>query len=144
MGAYKSGVAYGQNRLFVAWNRIIFPDGKALDIGEMPGSDEDGYGGLSDLVDNHYLRIFGSAILVSGIVAGISLSEDDEDTESVDGEVTNALTESISDQLGEVMVEMLRKNLEIAPTLEIRPGFRFNVVVVKDLTFTGPYKPFDY
>ena len=38
VGAYSSDVSYGQARVLVAWQRIIFPDGKAMDIGTMPGA----------------------------------------------------------------------------------------------------------
>jgi type IV secretory pathway VirB10-like protein len=38
VGTYSSDVAYGQARVLVAWQRIVFPDGKAMDIGAMPGA----------------------------------------------------------------------------------------------------------
>jgi type IV secretory pathway VirB10-like protein len=42
VGSYSSDVAYGQSRVLVAWQRIVFPDGKAMDIGAMPGADSAG------------------------------------------------------------------------------------------------------
>ena len=54
VGTYSSDVSYGQSRVMVAWQRIVFPDGKALDIGAMPGADGAGYSGFTDQVDNHY------------------------------------------------------------------------------------------
>ena len=65
VGAYSSEVEYGQARVLVAWQRIIFPDGKAMDIGTMPGSDSEGYSGFTDQVNNHYARLYGSAFLLS-------------------------------------------------------------------------------
>jgi type IV secretion system protein VirB10 len=67
VGSYSSDVAYGQSRVLVAWQRIVFPDGKAMDIGTMPGADSAGYAGFNDQVNNHYLRLFGSAFLMSGV-----------------------------------------------------------------------------
>ena len=61
----------------IAWNRLIFPDGKPLDIGKMPGTDSAGYAGFSDQVNNHYFRIFGSAVLMSGITAGVAYAQAD-------------------------------------------------------------------
>jgi type IV secretory pathway VirB10-like protein len=75
-GAYSGDIAYGQSRLLVAWQRIVFPDGKALDIGAMPGADGSGSSGLNDQVDNHYIRIFGSALLMTGVVAGTALESE--------------------------------------------------------------------
>jgi len=146
VGSYTSDVAYGQSRVMVAWQRIVFPDGKTLDIGAMPGSDEAGYSGFNDQVDNHYLRIFGSAILMSGITAGAAYSQDINHTTNVNAQPTagSALSEALGQQLGNVTSQMISKNLNISPTLEIRPGFRFNVMCVKDLVMTKPYAAFDY
>ncbi|HDS1755763.1 MULTISPECIES: TrbI/VirB10 family protein [Pseudomonas] len=145
VGAYSSDVSYGQSRVLVAWQRIIFPDGKAMDIGSMPGADAAGYSGMHDQVNNHYVRIFGSALLMSGIVAGISLSQDRASSDSSDRETaSSAMSEALGQQLGQVTAQMISKNLNIAPTLEIRPGYRFNVMVTKDLTFSKPYQSFDY
>ncbi|WP_425327712.1 TrbI/VirB10 family protein [Pseudomonas nitroreducens] len=147
IGSYSSDVAYGQSRVLVAWQRIIFPDGKALDIGSMPGADSAGYSGLNDQVNNHYLRIFGSAFLMSGIVAGISLSQDNSNGSSGNGDrvtASSAMSEALGQQLGQVTAQMIAKNLNIAPTIEIRPGYRFNVMVTKDMTFSKPYQSFDY
>jgi len=76
IGTYSANVQYGQSRLFVVWQRIVYPDGRALDIGAEPGSGSDGYAGFKDRVDSHWVRIFGSAVLMSAISAGISYSQD--------------------------------------------------------------------
>ena len=72
-GVYDSRVIYGQERVLVAWNRVVFPDGSAVTLGAMPGSDMSGYAGYTDKVNNHYLRIFGSAILMSMIITAIPI-----------------------------------------------------------------------
>ncbi|TWI46167.1 type IV secretion system protein VirB10 [Pseudomonas duriflava] len=143
VGTYGSDVAYGQNRVMVAWQRLVFPDGKTMDIGSMPGADSAGYSGFHDLTNNHLLRLFGSAFLMSGITAGISLSQD---SSSGYGQETasSAMSEALGQQLGQVTSELIRKNLNVSPTLEIRPGYRFNVTVTKDMVFSKPYKAFDY
>ena len=145
VGTYTSDVSYGQSRVMIAWQRIVFPDGKTIDIGAMPGADGVGYAGVSDQVDNHYLRIFGSAILMSGITAGATLSQGNN-TNSIYGQqnASSALSEALGQQLGNVTSQMISKNLNTSPTLEIRPGFRFNVMCVKDLLLDKPYESFDY
>ncbi len=151
VGSYDSDLDYGQERLLVAWQRIIFPDGKALDIGAMPGADSSGYSGFNDLTNHHTIRTFGSAFLMSAVVAATSLSQlNSSGSGGSNGPYNNqqttagALNQALGQQLGQVTAQMIAKNLNIAPTLEIRPGFRFNVVVTKDLTFTKPYQAFDY
>lgn len=145
VGQYASEVAYGQSRVLVAWQRIVFPDGKAMDIGAMPGADGAGQAGLRDRTNNHYVRLFGSALLMSGVTAGIAMSQ--RETPSPFGgapTTSSALSEALGQQLGQVTAQMIAKNMGIAPTLEIRPGYRFNVIVTKDLGFPRPYQAFDY
>lgn len=146
VGAYSSDVVYGQSRVLVAWQRIIFPDGKALDLGSMPGADSAGYAGFNDQVNNHYARIFGSALLMSGVVAGVTYTQQQNQQQGVftTPSAQQTMSTALGQQLGQVAAQMISKNLSIAPTLEIRPGYRFNVVVIKDLTFSKPYASFDY
>lgn len=146
VGAYANQIAYGQSRIFIAWQRIIFPDGKAMDIGAMPGADAAGYAGLNDQVDNHFIRLFGSAFLLSGITAGVTLSQQpNTSTDATNRRRTgDVLSEALGQQIGTTMAQVISKNLNISPTLQIRPGYRFNVMVIKDLTFDTPYQSFDY
>lgn len=145
VGTYSNDVAYAQERVMIAWQRIVFPDGKALDIGSMAGSDPSGYAGFKDKVNHHFWRIFGSAGALSVITAGVTLSQDtDSDSGSDRQRASDALSESMGQVLGQTMAQMISKNLNIAPTIEIRPGYRFNIMVSKDLTFNKPYQSFDY
>ncbi len=137
IGTYSNDVSYGQERVLMAWQRLVFPHGATLDIQSMPGADGAGNAGFNDEIDNHYFRIFGSAVLLSGIVAGVSLSQDNHDDEEG---VESTLSESLGQNLGTTMAEMVRRNMDIAPTLHIRPGYRFNVMVTKDINFGTPYR----
>jgi type IV secretion system protein TrbI len=149
VGTYSSEVEYGQARVLVAWQRIIFPDGKAMDIGTMPGSDGEGYSGFTDQVNNHYARLYGSAFLLSAMTAGFTLSQNQNQTNQGAGygyqqNASTTLSQALGQQLGQVTGRLMQKNINISPTLEIRPGYRFNVVVTKDMTFSKPYQSFDY
>ena len=93
----------------------------------------------------HWFRIFGSALLMSGVTAGVTLSQPQTGL-NANGTMSasQALSQALGQQLGQTTAMMIERNLNISPTLIIRPGFRFNVVVVKDLTFSKPYRSFDY
>ena len=144
VGTYSSEVEFGQARVLVAWQRIIFPDGKTMDIGAMPGADGVGYAGFRDQVNNHYMRIFGSALIMSAIVAGSTYSQRDSGGAFGRQNAGSIMSQSLGQQLGLVTANLIRKNLNIAPTLEIRPGYRFNIIVTKDMKFSKPYHSFDY
>ncbi|MCB1937510.1 MAG: TrbI/VirB10 family protein [Nitrosomonas sp.] len=144
VGTYSSEVEFGQARVLVAWQRIIFPDGKTMDIGAMPGADGVGYAGFKDQVNNHYLRIFGSALIMSAIVAGTAYSQRDAGNAFGRQNAGSIMSQSLGQQLGLVTANLIRKNMNISPTLEIRPGYRFNIIVTKDMVFNKPYQSFDY
>ena len=78
-GVYDSRVIYGQERVLVAWNRVVFPDGSSITLGAMPGSDMAGNAGYTDEVNNHYFRIFGSAVLMSLMSGGMAYTMDSLD-----------------------------------------------------------------
>lgn len=144
IGAYNSEVVYGQERVLIAWQRIVFPDGKTLDLGSMPGADMAGYAGAKDKVDQHYVRIFGSALLMSAIIAGATYSQRDAGSAFGRQNAGSILSQSLGQQLGMVTANMIRRNMNISPTIEIRPGFKFNVMVTKDIVLNRPYQSFDY
>ena len=151
IGTYSSEVGYGQKALLVAWQRLGYPDGKTLDLGSMPGATGAGASGLSDLVNNHYVRLFGSALLMSAVTAGVTFSQQQAQGAGIPGQVAipqynagTAMSQALGQQLGQVTAQLIAKNLSIAPELTIRPGYRFNVVVVKDLVLPKPYEEFDY
>lgn len=147
LGLYSSDVSFGQDTLLVAWQRLTFPDGRALDIGSMPGTDSAGMAGFRDQVDNHYIKIFGSAMLMSGIVGGITYSQSqNQATNGLYAQPTagSVLSQALGQQLGEVTAQMIAKNLNIAPDINIGSGYEFNIIVTKDLVFKKPYRAFDY
>tara|TARA_B110000879_G_scaffold212755_1_gene310717 strand:- start:3558 stop:4805 length:1248 start_codon:yes stop_codon:yes gene_type:complete len=147
LGVYSSDVSFGQDSVLIAWQRLTFPDGKTLDIGSMPGSDGAGYAGFRDKVNHHYVRIYGSALLMSAIVAGVSYSQNLKQANSGANNPPSAgevLSQSLGQQLGETTSQLVSKNLNTAPTIEIGPGYRFNVTVVKDLVFKNSYHQFSY
>jgi type IV secretory pathway VirB10-like protein len=147
IGVYSNDVSFGQSSILIAWQRLVFPDGKALDIGSMPGSDSAGLTGFRDKVNHHYAQVYGSALLMSGIVAGMSYSQNIRQPNPYGYNQPTAgsvLSQALGQQMGEVASQMISKNLNVSPTVHIRPGYRFNVIVVKDLTFKQPYRPFSY
>lgn len=139
LGRYDSKVSFGQNRVLVVWTDIIFPNGSTLQIGGMAGTDSEGYGGFSDKVDNHYLRTFGSAALVALIGTGIDMSMPQSSTLATQDTASDAARRNFAETFGRVAEQTISKNLNVQPTIKIRPGFRFNVLVDQDIIFPGGY-----
>lgn len=143
MGTYDSQIVLGQERLLVAWTRLIFPDSSSFDISRMGGVDEGGYAGFRDQVNNRYGRLFGFAILTSLFSAGLQLSQPRNAVNPATN--TAVVTEeqivaaSVGREVSRLGVEITRRNMQIQPTLEIRPGLPFNVRVEQDLLFPRPY-----
>lgn len=137
IGTYDNYVAYGQSRALVVWNRIVYPDGSTLDLEGMPGTDQGGYGGLEDQVDNHYFRIFSSAMLISIITGMYDYSQNTGNIYGGAEERTagDTLASSVAREMNQMSQAMLRKNLNIQPTIKIRPGYKLNVMVNKDIIF---------
>ena len=139
LGTYDSQVAYGQSRVLIVWTRVIFPNDQYIDLEGMPGADLSGFAGLHDQVDNHYIRIYGSALLMSLFSAGMQLSQPTSNTSN--GAPTNQqiIASAMGQQLGDTSTALIQKNINVQPTINIRSGDNFNVLVTRDIPFTGPY-----
>jgi type IV secretion system protein TrbI len=139
-GVYDSSIVYGQQRVLIGWQRLIFPDGKTLNLSAMPGTDVSGYAGFQDEVENHYSRVFGSALLMSMISAGLRLSQPQQSNDNSNTlSVNQVLAQNTGINLAQTADQFLRKNLNVQPTLQIRPGYLFNVSVTKDIQLPGAY-----
>ncbi|MDW5318329.1 IncP-type conjugal transfer protein TrbI [Rhizobium sp. PL01] len=138
-GRYDSDVSFGQSRVLVVWTDIIFPNGSTLQIGGMAGTDAQGYGGFKDKVDRHYLRTFGSAALLAIIGTGIDMAVPESSTLATQDTASDAARRNFAETFGRVVERTINKNLDVQPTLEIRPGYKFNVLVDHDIIFP-PYK----
>ncbi|EHJ9985449.1 hypothetical protein KB976_004590 [Vibrio parahaemolyticus] len=130
-GTYDARVAYGQRRLPVTWSRVNFPDGSKLNIGNMASMDVTGMNGLTGDINNHYWRLFGQATLLGGI-SGISqaaVSDGDDDSRSTGESVADGVTQ----QYAETGNMLIRKNMNIQPTIEIDNAEQFYIMVSQDV-----------
>lgn len=144
IGQYGSGPGFGQTRIMMGFNRLIFPDGKSLNLEAMPGTGSDGYSGFKADVNNHWLKLISYSVFLGGITTAVTLSTDAAyDSE---GKITPqaALSQSMGEILGRTMSQVIERNLSLSPTLTVKPGFRFNVAVTKDIEFSGEYTAYDY
>lgn len=136
-GEYDSKVALGQNRILVAWNSMIFPDGSELNLAGMQGYDAYGQAGLQSDVDNHYLRLFGSVFGMSMVTAGIQMSVPPSSTSSTNGGTTaaQAISSALTQQYGQLGAQMMGKYLAVQPTLRNYAGERFTIMVPRTIIF---------
>ena len=139
-GRYDSKVSFGQSRVLVVWTDIIFPNGSTLQIGGMAGTDAQGYGGFNDKVDRHYLRTFGSAALLAAIGAGIDMAVPESSTLATQDTASDAARRNFAETFGRVAERTISKNLDVQPTLRVRPGYKFNILVDQDIVFPGQGK----
>jgi type IV secretion system protein VirB10 len=134
LGRYDAKVSFGQSRVLVVWTDLILADGRSLDIGSMAGTDATGQAGFSDRVDRHLARTFGSAALIALIGTGMDLTLP-ESSSGTTVDAFDAARRSFSETFGRLAERTISKNLDVQPTLTIRPGYRFNILVDQDLVF---------
>ena len=105
----------------------------------MSGTDAEGYGGFSDKVDRHLWRSFGSAALIALIGTGIDASLPESSTLANQSTASDAARRNFAESFGRVAEQTISKGLNVQPTIKIRPGYRFNVLVDQDIVFPGHY-----
>ena len=144
VGTYDSKIIAGATRVGVAWTRILFPNGTYMQIGGMPGADGSGYAGFHDLVNDHTWTVFKNALLLSLIDVGMSVASPTSAMTATGGVTGNSALQdgeqALAQTFGQAEAQMMQKAINVAPTITIRPGYAFNVMVTKDLVFPGPYQ----
>jgi type IV secretion system protein VirB10 len=137
IGVYDSQIAFGQSRVLLVWTRLIMPNGRSIVLERQPGADTAGYAGLEDDVDNHWGALFKAALLSTLLGVGSELGAGSDTGNN--GDIIQALRHGASDSLNQTGQRVVQRNLNIQPTLTIRPGFPVSVIVNRDLVL-GPYK----
>lgn len=128
LGTYDSKVAFGQDRALVIWKRLIYPDGRSVDLDQMSAADGSGAAGLTDRVDNHWGRIIKAGIVATLFGVGTELSKG-----SGDGAIAEAIRDSSGQTVERAGDRLVERELDVRPTISIRPGARIRVLVSRDL-----------
>jgi type IV secretory pathway VirB10-like protein len=137
IGAYDSQIAFGQSRVLLVWTRLIMPNGRSIVLERQQGADAGGYSGLEDEVDNHWIELFKAALLSTILGVGAELGAGADTGSNTD--IIQALRLSAANSLNQTGQQVVRRNLNIQPTLTIRPGFPVRVMVNRDLILE-PYR----
>ncbi|MBU1212604.1 MAG: TrbI/VirB10 family protein [Alphaproteobacteria bacterium] len=130
IGKYDSVVAYGQKRALVVWQRIIRPDGSSVVIDNLPATDTAGYAGLSDEVDLHTWQLLKGIGLATVLGVGSSLAFG---SGSGDSDIVRALRESTGQTTNRAGQRLIERELNVQPTLTVRPGWPLRIIVHKDI-----------
>lgn len=133
VGQYDSSVAFGQSRILLVWTRIIMPDGNSIVLERQPGADTGGYAGLEDEVDNHWGMLFKAAVLSTLLSVGAEAG-----TSQDENNLVQAIRSGASNSISQTGQQIVPRQLNIQPTLTIRPGFPVRVIVTRDLVL-APY-----
>jgi type IV secretion system protein VirB10 len=138
IGIYDSHITQGQSRVLLVWTRLIMPNGRSIVLERQPGADTAGYAGLHDEVDLHWGELFKAALLSTLLGVGAELGSG-SDAGSGNSAILQALRRGAGDSLNQTGQQIVRRNLNIQPTLTIRPGFPVRVIVNRDLVLE-PYR----
>ncbi|MBZ8134098.1 TrbI/VirB10 family protein [Afifella sp. IM 167] len=133
IGEYSNDVGFGQRRVLLVWNRLIFPNGRSIVLERQPGADTEGFAGLEDGVDHHWWDLAKAAGLSTLLAVGAEITMDDDDR------LVQAIRNGAQDTINDAGQQIIQRQLQIPPTLTIRPGFPMRVIVTRDLVLE-PYR----
>jgi type IV secretion system protein VirB10 len=137
IGQYDSQIAYGQERALIAWNRIVMPDGRSINIGSMEGADLTGASGVKDQVDGHFWQLARGVLLSTAFSIGAA-SAQDASARSSGNFVINSAGSGVSTEAEQVGAQITSRDLNRQPTVKIRAGWALRVLVNKDMIL-APY-----
>jgi type IV secretion system protein VirB10 len=129
LGEARKLESYGEQRLAVVFHRLVMPDGFIVSLDKFQGLSAVGETGLRDLVNNHYLQIFGVSIAI-GAVAGLAQANT---RYSTDESAAQAYQQGVSASLSQSSMHVLDRYLNVLPTFTIREGYRIKIYLSQDL-----------
>jgi type IV secretion system protein VirB10 len=99
----------------------------------MPATDAAGYAGLEDRVDSHGWELLKGAALSTllGVSAQLGLGGE--------GDLVRAIRQSSQQNAANTGERITSRNLDVQPTIKVRPGWPVRVLVSKDLVLS-PWK----
>lgn len=133
IGQYDSSVAFGQSRVLLVWTRLIMPNGTSIVLERLPGADTQGYAGLEDQVDYHWWQLTKAAVLSTILSVGAEAG-----TSQDENNLVQAIRSGASNSVSQTGQQIVQRQLNIQPTLTIRPGFPVRVIATHDLVL-APY-----
>jgi type IV secretion system protein VirB10 len=134
IGRYDSVVAFGQSRALIVWQRIVFPDGRSLRLDNVPATDPAGYAGLANKVDYHTWTLLEGAAVSTLLGVGANL------TFTGESDLVQAIRESTQQNVSRAGDQLTSRNLNIQPTITVRPGTPVRLVVHRDLVLAPDSK----
>jgi len=136
IGKYDSVVAFGQKRALLVWQRIILPDGSSIQIDNLPATDAAGYAGLQDKVDFHTWQLLKGVALSTLLGVGTQISIGDDR-----GDLIRAIRESSQQSTSQAGQQIVSRELNVQPTIRVRPGWPLRAIVQKDLVLRAWTRP---
>lgn len=127
IGEYDSDVAAGQNRVLLAWDRLILPGGHSILLDRLPGADAAGMAGLEDQTNYHWGNMLKAALISTLLSAGTELISNG------DSDLIRALRFGTQDTISQTGRQVVQRQLNVPPTLTVRPGFSLRIIVTRDL-----------
>lgn len=136
LGKYDSSVTFGQERILVIWQRLVFPNGKSIGLDNMPGTDLSGYAGFKGKVNNHYFKLLQAVVLSSFMGAGEAIITRDKYGEDDWRHEAGTGGGEVAIEFGNKMAERI---LDQQPSMDVPMAYTFNIIVNSDLVLT-PYE----
>jgi len=124
-----STLLYGNERLPTISLTLALPDGRSVDLGQAPVTDQQGVAGLTGRVNNHYLRLFGAVFIGGALRGGMQALQSSLAQAGGVGRVAAGIG-SFGNQ---AVTQRAGRALDTRPTIEVDAGQLCNVLLTKPL-----------
>ncbi len=129
LGEARKVETFGDTRLAVVFHRLIMPDGYSLSLDKFHGLNQIGETGLDDLVNHHYVQIFGVSLAI-GAIAGFSQANT---SYGLNESAADAYRQGAAASVSQSSLHVLDRYLNVLPTITIREGHRVRVYLSDDV-----------
>jgi type IV secretory pathway VirB10-like protein len=124
-----STLLYGNERLPTISLTLALPDGRSVDLGQAPVTDQQGVAGLTGRVNQHYWRLFGAVFMGGALRGGMQALQ----LEAAGATGAGQVAAGIAATGNQATQQRLGRALDTRPTIEVDSGQLCQVLLTKPL-----------
>ena len=132
---------HGQARVGILWNEVTTPKGITVQLAS-PAAGQLGAAGVGARMKYHFWQRFGGAIMIS-LIGDLGDYYGNRKKSSSNQSIS---FENSSETAQDMATEALKNSINIPPTAYINHGTLINIMVARDVDFSGVYevvKPYE-
>jgi type IV secretion system protein VirB10 len=133
---HSQDLIFGNSRLPTVSLTLALPDGRSVDLGAAPVTDQQGVAGLTGDVDSHWWRLIGAVFIGGALRGGTQALQ----LAAADAAGVNTVVSGYGSVINQAVSPRLTRALDTRPTITVEAGQIANVLLIRPLSLPAMWQ----